>query len=194
MATLPPLIHRFIPEIETFGAHYLEEMRGLAEGARLPLDDIVLINCRTEIVAMARLHEPKPDGCTGLVVMPERSSTGELIHAQNWDWLAECADTAIVLAIRRDDGPDILTFTEAGGLARSGFNANGIAISANYLESDRDYKQSGIPLPLIRRKVLEQRASRTRHARRRNNAQGLLEQHDPELGGRFRDRFRMRAR
>lgn len=150
------LIHNFIPEIEKFGAHYLEEMKGLAEGARLRLDDIVLINCRTEIVAMARLHEPKPDGCTGLVVMPERSATGGLIHAQNWDWLAECAETAIVLAIRRDDGPDILTFTEAGGLARSGFNAAGIAISANYLESDRDYKQSGIPLPLIRRKVLEQ--------------------------------------
>jgi len=150
------LIHRFIPEIEMFGAHYLEEMRGLAEGARLALDDIVLINCRTEIVAMAKLREAKPDGCTGLVVLPERSATGAIIHAQNWDWLAECAESAIVLAIRRDDGPDILTFTEAGGLARSGFNAAGIAISANYLESDRDYKQNGIPLPLIRRKVLEQ--------------------------------------
>jgi len=150
------LIHRFIPEIETFGAHYLDEMRGIAEGAHLALDDVVLINCRTEIVAMAKLREAKPDGCTGLVVLPERSATGGLIHAQNWDWLAECAETAIVLAIRRDDGPDILTFTEAGGLARSGFNATGIAISANYLESDRDYKQSGIPLPLIRRKVLEQ--------------------------------------
>ncbi len=52
--------------------------------------------------------------------------------------------------------PDILTFTEAGGLARSGLNAAGIAITANYLESDRDYRQSGVPLPLIRRKVLEQ--------------------------------------
>ena len=42
---------------------------------------------------MARLREPKPDGCTGLVVLPERSATGALIHAQNWDWLAECAET-----------------------------------------------------------------------------------------------------
>ena len=33
----------------------------------------------------------------------------------------------MVLRIRRDDGPDILTFTEAGGLARSGLNAAGIA-------------------------------------------------------------------
>jgi isopenicillin-N N-acyltransferase like protein len=102
------------------------------------------------------LQEHQVDGCTGVVVLPGRSTEGRLIHAQNWDWLAECIDTAIVLRIRRDDGPDILTFTEAGGLARSGFNTAGIAISANYLESDRDYRQSGIPLPLIRRKVLEQ--------------------------------------
>jgi isopenicillin-N N-acyltransferase-like protein len=74
---------------------------------------------------------------------------------RNWDWRVECAETAVVLRIRRDDGPDILTFTEAGGLARSGFNAAGIAITANYLESDRDYSQTGVPLALIRRKVLE---------------------------------------
>ncbi len=48
----------------------------------------------------------------------------------------------MVLRIRREDGPDILTFTEAGGLARSGFNAAGIAITANYLESDRDYRRA----------------------------------------------------
>ena len=41
--------------------------------------------------------------------------------------------------LRRDDGPDLLTFTEAGALGRSGFNAAGIAITANYLRSDRDY-------------------------------------------------------
>ena len=32
----------------------------------------------------------------------------------------------------------------------------GIAITANYLECDRDYRQVGVPLALIRRKVLEQ--------------------------------------
>ena len=53
-------------------------------------------------------------------------------------------------------GPDILTFTEAGGLARHGFNAAGVAISANYLRSDRDFARPGIPLPFIRRRVLEQ--------------------------------------
>jgi isopenicillin-N N-acyltransferase like protein len=151
-----PLIAQFIPLIDDFGTQYLDEMRGIAAGTGVELEDIVLVNARTEIVALAKLREAHPDGCTAVVVLAERTEDGSLIHAQNWDWLAECIDTAIVLRIKREDGPDILTFTEAGGLARSGLNAAGIAITANYLESDRDYRHSGIPLPLIRRKALEQ--------------------------------------
>jgi isopenicillin-N N-acyltransferase-like protein len=88
--------------------------------------------------------------------MPSVTAEGKLIHAQNWDWKVECAETAVVLKIRRDDGPDILTFTEAGQLARSGLNSAGIAITANYLECERDYREIGVPLALIRRKVLQQ--------------------------------------
>ncbi len=104
----------------------------------------------------ARLKTPEdPDGCTGVVVLPQATGSGRLIHAQNWDWKRECAETAVVLKVRRDDGPDLMTFSEAGALGRCGFNAVGIAITANYLQSDRDYRQVGVPLALIRRKVLE---------------------------------------
>jgi isopenicillin-N N-acyltransferase-like protein len=68
----------------------------------------------------------------------------------------EAAEASVVVKVRRDDGPDILMFTEAGALGRFGFNTVGIGISANYLECDRDYSQVGVPLALIRRKVLEQ--------------------------------------
>jgi hypothetical protein len=140
------LIGRFAAEIAAFGAHYLEEMRGIAEGAGVSLDDIVLVNARTEVVAQARREKNKPeaeddavDGCTGAIILQERSSTGRVIHGMNWDWRAECADTAIVLRVSREDGPDFMTFVEAGALARCGMNDAGIAITANYLESERDY-------------------------------------------------------
>ena len=162
-AAIGALIADYLPVIEGFDPAYIEEMHGIAEGAGRAFDDIVLLNARTEILKLgqrpdlrARLARTEdPDGCTGVVVMPGATRDGRLIHAQNWDWKADCAETAVVLKIRRDDGPDILTFTEAGGLARSGMNAAGIALTANYLESDRDYRQLGVPLALIRRKVLE---------------------------------------
>jgi isopenicillin-N N-acyltransferase-like protein len=134
----------------------------LRRGARMyaePFAAVMLMNARTEMVAAARKsHVEKhfPDGCTAALALPEASADGVLLHGQNWDWRAECAETGVVLRIRRNDGPDILTFTEAGGLARSGLNSAGIGLTANALECDRDYQRgAGVPLPFIRRKVLE---------------------------------------
>jgi isopenicillin-N N-acyltransferase-like protein len=149
----------FLPRLQEWAPDLVEEMEGIAAGAGLDLVSILLVNARTEILQLARRErgvvDDEPDGCTGAVLLPQATRDGKLIHGQNWDWRAECVDTSVVLRIRRDDGPDLLTFTEAGGLARSGYNAAGIGITANYLESDRDYRELGIPLPFIRRRALE---------------------------------------
>jgi isopenicillin-N N-acyltransferase-like protein len=169
-AGIRKLVASFEPTIDGFDPTYLDEMRGIAEGAGVEYAAVVMLNARTEILKLADPRtaqaaadakpvpspDKDPDGCTGVIALPATTAAGHLIHAQNWDWKAECAETAVILRIRRDDGPDILTFTEAGGLARSGLNTAGIAITANYLESDRDYRQTGVPLALLRRKVLEQ--------------------------------------
>ena len=161
-ASQTALIRSLGEAIGEFQPAYLEEMRGIAVGAEVPYEDIVMINARTEVLAKARADKTTPadaedeDGCTGVLVLPSRSATGQLIHAQNWDWKADCVDTGVVLRVRNDDGPDFLTFVEAGGLARSGLNAAGVSITANYLESDRDYTQLGVPLSVLRRRVLEE--------------------------------------
>ena len=165
-AGITSLVAEYRPTIEAYDDTFIPEMRGIAEGASVTFEDIALLNARTEILQLAsrpasRAHlHPGPaepvDGCTGLVALPGATAGKRLIHAQNWDWKAECAETAIVQLVHRDDGPDILTFTEAGGLARSGLNSAGIAITANYLQSDLDYRAIGVPLALIRRKALLQ--------------------------------------
>lgn len=152
----------FEPAIARFDPALLDEIHGIAEGAKVEAAAVLMINARTEILKLAERRRPAqpvvldPDGCTCIAALPKATASGALIHAQNWDWNAGCAQTAIVLRVQRDDGPDILTFTEAGGLARSGMNAAGVSITANYLESDRDYRQIGVPLALLRRKALEQ--------------------------------------
>ena len=177
------LVADYLPRIEDFEPAYVDEMRGIAEGAGVPFEAVVLLNARTEILKLGRRRSESdtPDGCTGIVALPDATQSRRVIHAQNWDWKAECAETAVVLAIRRDDGPDLLTFTEAGGLARSGFNAAGIAITANYLECDRDYRQIGVPLALIRRKVLESEhlalAMRAVYATPKSGANNMIVSH-----------------
>jgi isopenicillin-N N-acyltransferase like protein len=181
---LSVLVARFEPVIAEFDSAYLEEMRGVAEGAGVDYECVVLLNARTEILKLAERRETtgdQPDGCTGLVALAGATAEGRLIHAQNWDWKVECAETAIVLKISGGDGPDILTFTEAGALARSGFNAVGMAITANYLECDRDYRRLGVPLALIRRKALEQShlalALRTVYVTPKSGANNMIVSH-----------------
>lgn len=157
-AGIRDLVNQFLPNIEAFEPQYLEEMLGIAHGSGHDFEAIVLINARTEIIHLGRRNQqdtPELDGCTGAIVLPAATLNNELLHGQNWDWRMECAETGVVLRIRREDGPDILTFTEAGGLARAGLNSIGTAITGNNLESDRDYQTLGVPLPLIRRKALE---------------------------------------
>jgi isopenicillin-N N-acyltransferase-like protein len=160
---LAQIVREYLPVLESFDHHQIEEMRGIAAGAEVSFEQIVLVNARTELLQFARhpallesLKAREPDGCTGVVVRPQATRDKQLIHAHNWDWKVECAESCVILRIHNEDGPDILMFTEAGALARFGFNARGICITANGLDCDRDYRRAGVPLALIRRKVLEQ--------------------------------------
>ncbi|MBP0619089.1 C45 family autoproteolytic acyltransferase/hydolase [Cupriavidus consociatus] len=163
-ASIERLARAMLPQIEAFDPAYLEEMRGIAHGAGTSLEDVVVINCRTEMLygfstigGNAAQEDGGEDGdCTGLVVLPKRSATGRLLHAHNWDWRQECVDTCIVLRIRAENGPDILAFTEAGALARHGFNSNGVSLTGNALSCHEDYQHGpGVPVVLLRRRLLE---------------------------------------
>jgi isopenicillin-N N-acyltransferase-like protein len=153
------LAHDFAPRIAKFSESMLEEIRGIAAGAELPIEDIVAINARTELMygrnpAAANCADTDIDGCTAATALPEATADNHMIHGQNWDWRDACADSSIVLRIEPDEGPTMLIFVEAGMLARCGFNSAGVAITGNFLQSDQDYGREGIPIPFIRRSVL----------------------------------------
>lgn len=156
------LIQEFADQIHAFRPDHTEEMKGIADGSGVSFDDVVLINARTEVIAKARLLakqdviDPAEGECTAALVMPARSATGKLIHAHNWDWDPDARGSTIVLRVHLDTGVTLVTLVEAGGLARHGFNSAGIGLTGNYLSSDRDYTQTGVPLSSIRRAALEQ--------------------------------------
>lgn len=138
---------------------HLAELKAIAKGAGVGLTEVLLINGRSEILNAANRPAEEAhieDGCTSALALPSRTKSGRLLHGQNWDWRPECEETTVVLAIRRDDGPDVLTYVEAGGLARAGLNAAGIAITGNNLETtSENWVKPGVPISVIRRLVLE---------------------------------------
>lgn len=153
----------FATRIAEFDREMHQELRGLAEGAGRKLGEIVALNARTELLygvssgggtELGDVRDLSGEGCTGAVALPAATRDGRLIHGQNWDWREPAADFTIVLSIKPDRGPKILTLVEAGTLARCGLNSAGIAVTGNFLKGVDDYGRDGIPAPFIRRKAL----------------------------------------
>ena len=109
---------RFEAPIGRFRPAYLEEMRGIADGAALDLTDVLAINVRTEVMYAAKARnaprQPQPPGeCSAFACVPAPGQPGPTILGQNWDWLLHAAQTLVVLEARPDDGPDFVTVVEA---------------------------------------------------------------------------------
>lgn len=144
----------FVPIIQEYDPEAIEEVRGIAEGADCQFEEIIALNSRTELMF---LSGSAPSGCTTAAVLPDASLNGHTLLAQNWDWKPDCMQSAILLETKRNAGLNTFNFVEAGMVGRNGMNSAGIGVVANFLETDRDRKQIGVPLPFIRRKILASR-------------------------------------
>ncbi len=145
--------------IERFEPAYLEEIRGIAEGAALDPADILAINVRTEVMFAAKAREAasgrQVGECSAFAVTPARSDDGHTLIGQNWDWLLHSADTVVVLEVEQEGRPDLVTVVEAGLLAKTGMNSSGIGLVTNALVSEADRGIPGIPYHLALRAILD---------------------------------------
>jgi isopenicillin-N N-acyltransferase like protein len=153
---------RYESPIAAFDPRYVEEMRGIAEGAGVDLEDVLSINVRTEVMfaAKARAAEAAGDGrrqgeCSAFAVVPEASADGHTLLGQNWDWLLHCVDTVVVLEAEQDEGPNFVTVVEAGLLAKTGMNSAGLGVTTNALVTQDDRGDPGIPYHVLLRAFMD---------------------------------------
>ena len=83
---------RYVAPVTAFEPRYLEEIRGLAEGAGLGELDVMAINVRTEIMFAATSRAHRGAECTSFAVVPSRTGEGTLLIGQNWDWIPDAAE------------------------------------------------------------------------------------------------------
>lgn len=151
---------RYEPPIAGMWPAYLEEMRGIAEGAGLDFEDVLSINVRTEVMFAAKARKAEeagraPGECSAFAVLPEASAEGHTLIGQNWDWLLHCFETVVVLEAVQEDGPDFVTVVEAGLLAKTGMNSSGIGVVTNALVTDADVGEPGLPYHVLLRAILD---------------------------------------
>jgi isopenicillin-N N-acyltransferase like protein len=150
---------RYVAPVEAVWPQYLEEMRGIAEGAGVAFTDILSINARTEVLFAAKAahagNGALPHECSAFAVLPEASADGRTLMGQNWDWLLHSVDTCILLEARQDGAPDFVTVVEAGLLAKAGMNSSGLGLCTNALVSGADRGEPGIPYHVLLRAILD---------------------------------------
>ena len=141
----------FILKAKAFAPDLVEEIQGIAEGANREFEDVFLLNARSEILFNPEVLTPE---CTSIAALPEVTKNDDMLLAQNWDWYKEVLNCQVILKIgRREEKPSMVTFTEAGQLAKIGMNAAGIGLVVNNLISDQP--RVGVPWIFLTRRILE---------------------------------------
>ena len=118
---------RFQPMFEKYCPHLMDEMRGLAEGARVTLPEAMACNIRGEI------GNAPAEGCTTYTIARTITASKEVLAGQNSDMTSEVPPMAYVLHLQPKDKPEVLMWTFGGMIGYHGMNSAGVGHFANAL-------------------------------------------------------------
>ena len=157
------LAMQYIPAICEASEDYIEEMRGIAEGAEMVFEDILVINARSGLLC-APLARKETQECTAFSLIPPATAEGAVLAGQNWDFVRAHRENVVILRVVPSDGkPGILMFPEAGLIGAMGMNDAGIGLTLNALSTTE--RGNGLPLHIRMRQILEQRTMETAYAK-----------------------------
>jgi len=116
----------FLPLFEQYCPLMLEELDGIATGARISFEEALLLQIRGEVMYAVA------GGCSSFVFSRDVTRDHEIIIGQNWDYPIDL-DLMLILHLTPQDGPAQLMMTFAGLTSYLGINAAGIGNFANAL-------------------------------------------------------------
>ncbi len=140
---------------------YIEEMKGVAEGAGVDYEDVLLMHTHADMVHYGKSWG-RPDSapgkeCSNFAVWGRWTTHGQLIHGRNLDWTTSTGvqSVACVYVGLPEQGVPFALVTHAGLIgAVTGMNAEGITFGEMTSSSSRE-TLDGMPLMLICRKILQ---------------------------------------
>lgn len=136
----------FLPELEREHPELVSELKGMSEGAEIPFNDLLVLNCEEEMLDFFIPH------CTSIATYTKNK---EIIIGHNDDWLPEYRNNGLVLVQGRIKNKKFLALTYVGSLPGTscGLNNAGMAFTVNSLDFRRF--RYGIPRCFLLRELLE---------------------------------------
>lgn len=115
-----------LPVLASYDDALYQELLGIAEGAGVTPEEIVVLNHYTDLRDLDASAVPEDGGCS---VVRARTPTGDIV-AQTWDMHATAIPYVMMLRT-----PDAWLLSLTGCLGMAGMNRNGVAIAINNLHS-----------------------------------------------------------
>jgi isopenicillin-N N-acyltransferase-like protein len=138
-----------LPVLRRFDATLADELEGIAEGAGLAPERVVVVNHYTDLRDLDPGSLDAEDDCSAICTP---SPEGPLL-GQTWDMHGSAMPYVMMLGIPEHDGrPAAWLFTITGCLGMTGLNAEGVGITINNLRSTD--ARVGVVWPALVRRVL----------------------------------------
>lgn len=128
----------------------VEQLRGMAEGAGVPFDALLTLNCSEETTCAAdRVWLPEAEHCTSFAFV----AGGRVVAGHNEDWYPEDIEALVVRRVRLRGGAEYISVGPAYYLPITGVTARGFSAAANtvYFRDER----VGLPNNFLLTGILE---------------------------------------
>jgi len=158
--TLNNFCRRNVGFLDKYSPELMEELRGIADGCGLTVEDIIFLNSFLEMEDLrppglgGRLIGDKLWGCTTFNVMPEAAGDNKSYIGQTFDMEKYYSKFNVILRIKPESGLEVLTYTFAGVLGLNGMNSKGVGVVINKVVAND--AREGVIYPFIIRKALMQ--------------------------------------
>jgi isopenicillin-N N-acyltransferase like protein len=139
----------FRPLFEKYCPHLLEEIQGLAEGARISLAEALAVNIRDPLRLAA------PEGCTSFAIGRTGTSQHQILAGKNSDMDPGVFPLGYMLHLKPVNKPEVLMWTFGGMIGYHGMNSVGVAEFDNALFGEGPPSQRGMPHYPLKRLMLE---------------------------------------
>lgn len=147
-----------LAEHEAFSPRLSEELRGVAAGAGVGVEDLIVAGGFTDFVdTVATNSSTGPlvavDDCTAFLVPNALMTGGAAVLAQTWDMHEGSAEHLVLLRGRPTGAPDFLVYTTVGCVGMIGMNEAGVSVGINNLMAGDG--RVGVTWPFVVRAMLE---------------------------------------
>lgn len=125
---------------------YIEELKGLAEGAEVPFEDVFLSMCE-ELWETAAWR-----GCTDMAARGNATLDGSTLVAHTNDLAPDAEEDLVILQIKAEGEPEFLGVSSGAIAYSAGFNAAGVSLTGNQLDNNDIHP--GVPRLVMVRALL----------------------------------------